>query len=217
MGFMKWATTPYKFAALDRYLRRPGASVLDVGCGTRSPSKTKSRYPGCVYDGLDMNREYGLDERDFALCRTFYMINLENISELAQIPDSSYDVVVSTHVIEHVHNSPAVILELCRKLKPGGVIYLETPSERSLRLPSMPGTLNFYDDGTHVHLWRMAELREVVERGGCTVLNSGYARMARRVILTPASYIYRRLTRQQPAIALWDITGFAHFVLAKRN
>ena len=34
-------------------------------------------------------------------------------------------------------------------LKKGGIIYLVTPSEKSIDFPSREGTLNYYDDKTH--------------------------------------------------------------------
>jgi hypothetical protein len=40
-----------------------------------------------------------------------------------------------------------------RKLKPGGLIYVEIPSIHLLVLPSMQGTLNFCDDETHICLY----------------------------------------------------------------
>jgi SAM-dependent methyltransferase len=42
-------------------------------------------------------------------------------------PDESFDVVVCSHVLEHVHDDRRAIRELHRVLRPGGVAYIQVP------------------------------------------------------------------------------------------
>ena len=39
---------------------------------------------------------------------------------------------------------------MCISLKKGGILYMAFPCEESITFPSREGTLNFYDDPTHV-------------------------------------------------------------------
>lgn len=70
--------------------------------------------------------------------------------------DDYFDFVVASHVVEHIRDPVRLIQECVRVCRPGGVIYIEAPSERSLLLPSMPfrwdrfHSLSFYDDPTHI-------------------------------------------------------------------
>lgn len=50
-------------------------------------------------------------------------LNLENIDE----PDSSYDLIICFHVLEHIENDKIAIQELFRILKPLGFCLLQTP------------------------------------------------------------------------------------------
>lgn len=48
-------------------------------------------------------------------------------------PDGSFDVILSTEVIEHLENPRAVVREWWRLLKPGGRVVMTTPNNQSLR------------------------------------------------------------------------------------
>ena len=52
---------------------------------------------------------------------------------LASIPEASFDVIVSTEVIEHLENPRAMIRDFWRMLKSGGKVILTTPNQESLR------------------------------------------------------------------------------------
>ena len=47
-------------------------------------------------------------------------------------------------------------------LKPDGCIYIEFPSVRSLNLPSMRGALNFCDDKTHLRIYSIQEVANIL-------------------------------------------------------
>jgi 2-polyprenyl-3-methyl-5-hydroxy-6-metoxy-1,4-benzoquinol methylase len=48
-------------------------------------------------------------------------------------PDSSFDAILSTEVIEHLENPRAVFREWSRVLRPGGRLLLTTPNQESIR------------------------------------------------------------------------------------
>jgi SAM-dependent methyltransferase len=90
-----------------------GATVLDVGCGG---SPYKSFIPmGCKYVGLD------IETTDSAA----------DIIIEAEAPwplnDNSYDCILCTQVLEHVHDTDFFLSEISRVLKPGGMIILSVP------------------------------------------------------------------------------------------
>jgi SAM-dependent methyltransferase len=84
--------------------------VLDYGCGG---SPYRLLFPGAIYHradlpgGADLDFEYGADSR---------------------LPDSAsgYDLVLSTQVLEHVHEPRAYLSEAMRMLSPGGHLLLST-------------------------------------------------------------------------------------------
>ncbi len=62
------------------------------------------------------------------------------------LPDSSFDVILSTEVIEHLENPRATLREFFRLLRPGGHAIITTPNQESLRsLLSLALTGHFVD------------------------------------------------------------------------
>jgi len=53
---------------------------------------------------------------------------IQGYGEKIPLPDSSFDLAYTQSVLEHVTDVPKVISEAYRVLRPGGVIYIETPN-----------------------------------------------------------------------------------------
>ncbi len=193
-------------------------TLLDVGCGNHSPSKTKKWFPKCEYYGID-NGVYSNDEKDFNAMKKFFEIDLiEDVGKLAKIPNEFFDVVILAHVIEHLPNGLDIISIITDKLKPGGSIYLEFPSVKSLSLPSMDGTLHFCDDPTHVRLYEISEVSNLLLLRKFKIIRAGTRRDIGGIVLIPLGIIYSLwVFRKIKAAVFWDITGFASYVYAKKN
>ncbi|RMF53179.1 MAG: class I SAM-dependent methyltransferase, partial [Bacteroidetes bacterium] len=160
-------------SALRRHLSwRQPLRILDVGCGNHSPTIVKLHFPYSHYTGLDKDPDYNLDAQDRARMDRFIQMDLLSPVWEALDPEG-YDVILFRHVIEHIPNGEEVLAGLWRFLRPGGYIYVETPSERSLSLPSMPGTLNFFDDPTHVRIYTLPELCNLFLQLGGRVRGAG--------------------------------------------
>lgn len=200
-------------------LRNEAIAILDVGCGNHSPTMTKYWFPRSSYYGLDV-QVYNNDENDLSAMSGFYQCDLQK-GDLSILPDCSFDVIIMGHVIEHLTNGEQVIAALATKLKPGGQLYIECPSERSLRLPSAVDSLCFYDDPSHLRLYSLKELTRACEEAGLVVLRSSLRRDTTWAILgilmawKHVSALIHHGKLYGPA--LWDLLGFAHFVLAERQ
>ncbi|MET0649295.1 MAG: class I SAM-dependent methyltransferase [Pyrinomonadaceae bacterium] len=95
--------------------------ILDIGCG-------KHKTPGAV--GMDSNPRSDAD----------VLHDLDVVPY--PFPDDEFDVVVGNQVIEHVDDVLAVVAELYRVTKPGGLIRLDTPHFSDIAS---------YTDPTHKH------------------------------------------------------------------
>jgi hypothetical protein len=117
-----------------------------------------------------------------------------------------------------LYNGDEVIKGLLPKLKIGGYIYLEYPGEKSTRLPSMYGTLNFKDDPTHVRVYSVKELTALVEANGCKVLKAGMRRNGWFIMAMPFRIIKTFVSGNKlQGNIFWDLLGFAEFVWARKN
>jgi len=207
---------PPKLKALRSRFRGRAFRMLDVGAGNHSASLTKSFFPLCRYEGLDRNRDYNNDPVDFDRMDAFHEVDLDHGS-LDGLEDRAYDAIVMAHVIEHLQRGEAVLRELTKKLAPGGILYVEFPSPRSLHLPSMPGSLNFHDDPTHVRPYTGEEVAGILRDCGLRVMRSGRRRDWQLLLLTPLTVVRAwRVHGVVPGGVVWDLFGFADYAMAER-
>jgi SAM-dependent methyltransferase len=191
-------------------------NYLDVGCGNHMPRATKRRFPKWRYHGLD-RADYNVDAADKAAMTAHYAVDLES-ENLSTLPDEYFDIIVMSHVIEHLRNGLEVLAALTEKLKPGGRLYVEFPSARSLALPSMKGSLNFCDDPTHVRVYGVRELSNLLLARGFRIVKAGRRRYWARVILFPVIVPLKLILRGRlEAGDFWDVAGFADFVFARKE
>lgn len=214
-SFLKKQTP--KFLYINKTFGNRPFTLLDVGAGNRSASKTKAIFPNCEYHGLDIVRDFNNEESDFAAMHRFYELDL-TLLNLDIIPDGYFDFIRMAHVIEHLHNGHLVLPALIKKLKPNGYFYIEYPGQKSTRLPSMHGTLNFNDDPTHVRVYSVKEISEIFKNNNCSVLQSGTRRNQLFMLLTPVRLLAGLFsTKKLNANIFWDILGFAEFVFAQKK
>jgi len=190
---------------------------LDIGAGNHSPQKIKMLFPNCEYHGLDKTKDYNYDKEDFLLMKEFYELDLVELN-FDIIPDDFFDVIVMSHIIEHLINGELVIEYLIPKLKKGGLFYLEYPCFRSTMLPSMPGCLNFFDDPTHVRIYSLREIYNLFLSKGIFPIKGGTRRNFIRIFLIPF-LIPLRIIKHGHLLGpdFWDLFGFAEYVIAQKR
>lgn len=101
-----------------------GGRLLEVGFGSGAMLAQHARR-GWVVEGIDFDAAAVANARAKGLA--------VKAGDLAsqQYPDASFDAIVSSHVIEHLHD-PAAFLRECRRiLKPGGCLVVVTPNADS--------------------------------------------------------------------------------------
>ena len=130
----------------------------------------------------------------------------------------SSDLIWMVHVIEHLHNGDEVIRHLLPKLKKGGYLYVEYPGEKSTRLPSMHGTLNFKDDPTHVRVYSVNELTTLFTTEHCEVIRSGTRRNIWFMMAMPARIVGSWVRgKKLQANIFWDLMGFAEYLWVRKK
>lgn len=126
LGLMAAFALPHQRRQIDvafRFLPKPqrGWRLLDIGCGNGN-FLLNARDAGWEVCGIepdavaaDLARRQKLDVR----IGTF---------EDQTADESVYNAITLSHVIEHVHEPNSLIRFVNRVLKPGGVVYIETPN-----------------------------------------------------------------------------------------
>ena len=208
---------PFKFKFFYREMKSTQFNLLDIGCGNHSPSLSNYWFPHCNYYGLDKG-SYNNEAYDVECMKQFFQIDLES-SALSEIPDRFFEIIIFSHVIEHLLDGLPVLEKLTHKLSDGGKIYIEFPSVRSLSLPSAIGTLHFCDDESHKRLYDLKEIANTLLSNNLRIISAGVRRDWRKIILVPLMtpvHIYSLLRYGKLWGGLWDLLGFANYVYAER-
>jgi SAM-dependent methyltransferase len=205
-----------KFFFLQRSFGNKPFNMLDIGAGNHSASKTKRLFPNCRYFGLDLDKSYNNSPEDFAVMEEFYEMDLTKL-QFDILPNDFFDAIWIVHVIEHLHNGDEVLLGLLPKLKKGGYLYVEFPGKKSTKLPSMYGTLNFYDDSTHVRIYSAKELSALLSKAGFETISNGTRRNWYYILGIPLRIAGHWLKgKKLQGNIFWDLLGFAEFVYGKK-
>lgn len=115
---------PYDFIFIHELLNRLNKSkslILDVGCGIGKKTQIFTGTFSSVF-GLDLS----FDSIKEAKKKGIKVVLGD--AECLSFRDSSFEVLVSVHVIEHLANPGKFIFEIYRVLKEGGIAILVTPN-----------------------------------------------------------------------------------------
>ncbi|MGL4237451.1 class I SAM-dependent DNA methyltransferase [Tabrizicola sp.] len=106
---------PREIAAILKAEISPNAAILDIGAGT---GLVAEHLRGLTVDALDITPEMLEAARTKGLYRT---LMLGDLTKTLDIPDTSYDAIVSCGTFTHGHVGPECFPELLRITKPGAV------------------------------------------------------------------------------------------------
>lgn len=124
------------------------AKVLDIGCGNRSPQRTKELRSDLYYVGLDVG-DYFQSVTSLKYADEYRTTSSEKfVSEIVK-EDSKFNAIISSHNLEHCSDQYGVLRAMAGALRSGGKMYLAFPCEESVGFPSRAGTLRFSDDPSH--------------------------------------------------------------------
>ncbi len=138
---------------------RPGR-LLDVGCGD-GIFLARMRKCGWDVEGVDV------DAKAIEHGKAKYGLRL-HCGDLASVrlPDSSFDAVTLSHVVEHIPDPTELLKEVRRILKPGGRLVLTTPNNGSQGLRRFQGYWFGLDAPRHLHVFSLDALSRLARTAG---------------------------------------------------
>lgn len=113
----------------------PPGRLLDIGCGNGA-FLTRAADMGWQVQGCE------IDPKAVAACRSIGMEVIEGDAFTPQLAGQFFDVITMSHVIEHVHDQPALLQRAYELLRPGGWLWLACPN---------PHSIGFHISGTAWH------------------------------------------------------------------
>ena len=156
---------------------RDRGKLLDVGCGS-GRFLAQMQALGWEVFGLEP------DTRAARIARNQYDLNVIcGIIEQAPILGESVDIIAMNHVIEHLSDPLAALVECRRILKSGGKLIVLTPNIRSLGRQIWRQYWRGWEIPRHFFLFSAKSLRVLIEQ-------SGFAIHQLRTVSTSAYYIW---------------------------
>lgn len=145
-------------SSIGRNLEVPGGGrrLLDVGCGNGGYLDF-ARRAGWVVKGID------LDAAAVAVARASGLDVIVGTIDCLSDESECYDRITLSHVLEHVHAPWDLLAHCYRLLKPGGVLWLETPNVCSDGMRSFGKYWRGIEPPRHLQLFSRKSLVDQLE------------------------------------------------------
>ena len=143
------------------YLRgEQTGKVLEIGFGNGN-LLNNLRALGWETEGIDF------DPGAVKSAQELYGLNVKwGALESQRYADNTFDAIVMSHVIEHLHDPIALIRECYRILKPQGRLVISTPNIESLGYQTFQSAWLSLDPPRHLYLFSVKTLRQLTEQCG---------------------------------------------------
>ena len=117
-------------SVVSQRLKKEGSlDVIEIGSGTGGLAVALARLGEYRVTGIEPEtsgvKASCLRAEKYPDTKTTF---LQGYGEKIPLPDKAFDLVYTQSVLEHVADVPRVMAEAYRVLRPGGVIYIETPN-----------------------------------------------------------------------------------------
>jgi SAM-dependent methyltransferase len=157
---------------------RPGDWVLDAGCGEgRHCFGALERGANVIGLDLDFASLRDASKRLRSTAREKNQVGEMNQGDAFHLPyrDGTFDRIICSEVMEHVHDYRAAAAELARVTKPGGRVAVTIPTATSENLYLRLGDDYFESPGGHIRIFRPRQLAEGLATAGLATTGVGFA------------------------------------------
>lgn len=176
---IRWVRTlknlvPGRLAWFDAFAQWEGKAVLDLGCAGGFMAESMADR-GAVVTGIDPAADAIKAAHVHAKATGRNVRYDVGVGEKLPYGDTTFDIVVCVDVLEHVTDLTAVITEIARVLKPGGIFLFDTINRNLLSrfvvITVAEEILGLLPKGTHDPelFLKPIELRHELERAGLSV------------------------------------------------
>lgn len=108
-------------------LLQEGAEILDVGCGTGGMGAVLAARGGYLIDGLDISATSLAHAGQRGVYRNLKQCDLQQLP--LPFAENTFDAAVSVGVLTYIEDASALMQDLCRVVRPGGIIAFSMRSD----------------------------------------------------------------------------------------
>jgi 2-polyprenyl-3-methyl-5-hydroxy-6-metoxy-1,4-benzoquinol methylase len=172
-----------------------GGAILDVGCGGGELINALSdRGYNCV----------GVERDAKAISVRAGSVLAGSAEHLPpQLPPSSFDAIVYSHVVEHLVDPVTSLRDAAKLLNPGGAMIIEVPNNACFIAEQMGLAWENLDPPRHLSFFTERSLHELLRRAGFEVQSTYYTGFCRHFTATyiaTEQRIYDQLAFSPPAL-----------------
>jgi SAM-dependent methyltransferase len=138
--------------------------ILDYGSGVGTFADEMKQHGGSV-TGLEP------DEDARAVAASQYGLKLQDTKMLFDLAPGTFDAITLWHVLEHVHDLSACILQLKKLLKADGRIFIAVPNYTSADAEIYKELWAAYDVPRHLYHFSPQSVQALMERFGLKVIS----------------------------------------------
>ena len=204
---------PVRAAYVADRLDLRGARVADVGCGGGLLSEALAKA-GARVTGIDLGEKVieiarlHMLESKLAVPSLEIDYRVKSSSELAAAEPESFDAVCCMELIEHVPDPTALVGDLARMLKPGGVLVMSTlnrtPAAFGAAILGAEYLMRMLPRGTHhyAQFLKPSELGRLMRHAGLEVddvSGLGYNPISRKAWLSRLTAVNYLISARKPA------------------
>jgi SAM-dependent methyltransferase len=139
-------------------MRSSGARLLDIGFGRGYLMQLAQAYGFEVY-GLD-----GSTSQIERLHPLFGHRVTECVLGRDDIPWDAFDVVVMSHILEHLHDPKAILCDIFNRLNPGGLLYIAVPDIDSITFKVFGKRWDVINPLVHLQYFNESSLIRLLEQ-----------------------------------------------------
>ena len=160
-----------------KYNLNHNGSMLDVGCGEgRHIFGVMQEYPMMKCVGLDMDDDsLKKAEKGYSYFESISEVGAEFIKGSAYslpFPDNTFDLIVCSEVLEHLHEYNDAVIEINRVLKPGGKFFASVPAFWPEKICWYLSKEYQNQPGGHLRIFDQKKLIHEIESRGFIFLSS---------------------------------------------
>ncbi|MDY6904864.1 MAG: class I SAM-dependent methyltransferase [Thermodesulfobacteriota bacterium] len=161
---------------------KPGAKILDIGCGEGRHTCAAYRLPEVTVVGADLD----FDSLKTTQERLAFHDHLEehgggtwhlSVTDITRLPfrDNFFDLVICSEVLEHIPEDSAAMKEIIRIVKPGKDLVVSVPRYFPERICWALSDEYFNANQGHVRIYTKEKLVRRLERFGVRAVSSHFA------------------------------------------
>jgi len=160
-----------------RHIPRPteGSRLLDLGCGNGA-FLLRARSAGWQVLGVDFDPKAVQAAQNLDLD-----VRLGGV-EILDVSTERFNVITMSHVIEHVHDPVGTLKSCFDLLRPGGVLWLDTPNIRSYGHETFGRNWRGLEPPRHLVIFSPASMRDALDAAGfSTIETQPYRHLCREI------------------------------------